>query len=309
MSLRNLENAIQMLGNEQIHILPAAIQARENIMTLLGENDWEGYCRKIETIRRFVNGEFQKFFETDSADSHVSSEFEDNLNALLPVAKHMAQNWLDGQFPHSATNEKFQSLGQALLEQIFKSSAISDDAIIRINQFFQALSRSEQYLFLLSRNQNLLDTLIPPLLYSPHMTRLLEQSPHIIDVFLSPQVEPDPSFIFQSDDYETRLERLRRFVNENLFLYYTTFLSEGGNGKNLHRQLTALADMTIEAALKVVADDLQVEHLPLTVLGLGKMGTSRMAPLSDVDLVFIFEDGADSELCLLYTSPSPRDRG
>jgi len=36
--------------------------------------------------------------------------------------------------------------------------------------------------------------------------------------------------------------------------------------------------------------------LPMTVLGLGKMGTSRMSPQSDLDLVFIFEDGTDSDL-------------
>jgi len=59
------------------------------------------------------------------------------------------------------------------------------------------------------------------------MTLLLKQSPHIIDVFLSPQNEMDTAFIFQSHDYETRLERLRRFVNENLFIHYTKLLPIG----------------------------------------------------------------------------------
>jgi len=42
-SLRQLENAIQMLGNEQTHIVPSSEQARDNIMSLLGEKDWQGY--------------------------------------------------------------------------------------------------------------------------------------------------------------------------------------------------------------------------------------------------------------------------
>jgi len=121
----------------------------------------------------------------------LPDDFGTNLKALNPAANEIAENWLDGLFPRLNSSRNFQSLGQALLEQIFKSSARSDDAIIRINQFFSALSRSEQYLHLLSRNQDLLDALIPPLLYSPHMTVLLEQSPHIIDVFLSPQNEMD----------------------------------------------------------------------------------------------------------------------
>jgi len=294
-SLRQLENAIQMLGNEQTHIVPAAKESRDNILTLLGGTSWNTYCQKIETIRRFVNTEFQKIFETEDAETAPTDDFDDNFNALSPAAKEIAQNWLDGLFPRLNSSRNFQPLGQALLEQIFKSSARSDDSIMRINQFFSALSRSEQYLHLLSRNQDLLDTLIPPLLYSPHMTLLLEQSPHIIDVFLSPQDELDTAFVFQSDDYEIRLERLRRFVNENLFVYYTEFLNPGGTAAALQKQLTALADMTIEAALKIVADDLQIEQLPVTVLGLGKMGSSRMAPLSDIDLVFIFEDEADTD--------------
>lgn len=295
-SLRQLENAIQMLGNEQTHIVPASESSQQSILTLLGEADWESFCLRIERIRRFVNAEFDKIFEIADTSSSTSDSFEDNLEALAPAAKDIAKNWLDGFFPRSKNTEQFQSLGQGLLEHIFRASVSSSEAIIRINQFFTALSRSEQYLHLLSRNQSLLDALIPPLLYSPHMTVLLEQSPHIIDVFLSPQNDMDTGFIFQSGDYETRLERLRRFVNENLFVHYNAFMHEGGTASALQENLTRLADMTIEAALKIVADDLELGTLPVTVLGLGKMGTSRMAPLSDIDLIFIFDDGADTEM-------------
>ena len=294
--LRQLENVIQMLGNEQTHIVPASDTDRETILTLLGKTDWPSFCEEVKSIRRFVNKEFQKVFETEDTQSSTSDSFEDNFAALTPVAKEIAQSWLDGLFPRLNSRQNFQSLGQALLEQIFVSSADSGQAIVRINQFFSALSRSEQYLHLLARNKNLLNALIPPLLHSPHMTILLEQSPHIIDVFLSPQNGLDTAFIFSSDDYETRLERLRRFVNENLFVYYTVFMSEGGTAIALQKNLTALADATIDAALKIVADDLKLDALTITVLGLGKMGTSRMAPLSDIDLVFIFEDETDPDV-------------
>ena len=294
--LRQFENALQMLGNEQTHIVPASDYAHQSLLTLLGYESWTELCEEIEAIRRFVNAEFQKVFEIDDTQSSTSDSFEDNFDALSPAATEIAQNWLNGLFPRLNSRQDFQSLGQALLEQIFKSSANSNEAIVRINQFFSALSRSEQYLHLLARNQKLLNALIPPLLHSPHMTVLLEQSPHIIDVFITPQSGLDTGFIFSSDDYETRLERLRRFVNENLFVYYTSFMSQGGTAQTLQTQLTALADMTIEAALKIVADDLEIETLPVTVLGLGKMGTSRMAPLSDIDLVFIFGDEIDPDL-------------
>ena len=299
--LRRLENTIQMLRNEQTHIVPSSTEDCRNLLTLLGEDatdekSWKQLCGRILGIRKFVNTEFEKAFAAKNAEVSTSDTFEQEMKALQPAANDIAQNWLEGAFPRLKNQHNFQVLGHAILEQIFKSSVNSDSAIIRINDFFSALSRSEQYLHLLSRNRKLLDSLIPPLIHSPHMTVLLEQSPHIIDVFLSPQSEMDTGFIFQSEDYETRLERLRRFVNEHLFIYYTGFMKTGGTASVLQAQLTALADMTIEAALKIVADDLGLDRLPLTVLGLGKMGTSRMAPLSDIDLVFIFENMADTDL-------------
>ena len=92
--------------------------------------------------------------------------------------------------------------------------------------FFQRFPRSEQYLDLLYRNQKLLDSLVPPIIHSSHMTLLLEQSPHIIDIFLYPENEMDISHLFNSSDYGSRLENLRRFVNEHLYLYYTKYLSK-----------------------------------------------------------------------------------
>ena len=296
---RNLENAIQMLGNEQTHIVPSADHIQHIILALLGETDWQDFCGKIEKMRRFVNAEFGNIFEASEPEAGTSGAFENDLKALPPRQRDIAQGWLNGfdiQLMGSKNKHKFQQLGIGLLERIFNSSGDTEIAIDRIGNFFSALSRSEQYLRLLASNQNLLDALIPPLIHSPHMTLLLEQSPHIIDVFLAPQTGQNTEFIFHSSDYETRLERLRRFVNENLFISYTEFMSAGGTAKILHQKLTALADKTIEAALRIVADDLELDHLPLTVLGLGKMGTSRMSPLSDIDLIFIFEDGTDGQL-------------
>lgn len=298
--LRKLENSIQMLGNEQTHIVPQTLDDQDSIMALLGYKNWEKYSRKIEAIRRFVNTEFIELFETRTTSTQKrDKDLLSEISGLSPQVETLAENWLDGFLTpsiNSKNNHKFQSLGKLLLKQIIKSSTETEQAIIQVNNFFSALSKSEQYLSLLSRNKTLLNSLIPPLLHSPHMSVLLQQSPHIIDVFLSPQTELNTDFIFQSNDYETRLERLRRFVNENLFTHYTKFMRQDGSAKALHHHLTQLADMTIQAALRIVSDDLEINDLNMTVLGLGKMGTSRMSPLSDLDLIFIFADTMDTDL-------------
>jgi len=297
--LRNLENTIQILDNAQNHIVPSSTEQQRSIMDLLGENDWPKFCKKIKKMRQFVNTEFKNVFDEQIDLTSTSTEFETTFSELSPAVQDIAKNWLDGfnkTQASSSNNIKFQRLGMSLLSSIFKSSADSELAIGRVNTFLSALSRSDQYLHLLARNEALLNALVPPLLYSPHMTILLQQSPHIIDVFLSPIRDMDTDFIFQTEDYETRLERLRRFVNENLFTHYTNFMGIDGTPHALHKNLTHLANLAIEASLKIVSDDLSIPELPMTVLGLGKMGTSRMSPKSDLDLIFIFKDGTDSDL-------------
>jgi len=59
------------------------------------------------------------------------------------------------------------------------------------------------------------------------MSEILRQSPHIIDIFISSNsdsLQEQSQFVLTSPDYEQRLEALRRFVNEQLFLSYSKFL-------------------------------------------------------------------------------------
>ena len=112
------------------------------------------------------------------------------------------------------------------------------------------------------------------------MASLLEQSPHIIDIFLLPQFSetPNASAVLSDQDYGLRLDRLRRFVNEHLFYYYHRFMEKDDSLKTLQNNLTQLAEVTIETSITIVKEELALEPLPMTVLGLGKMGTRTMAP-------------------------------
>ncbi len=301
-TLRQLENAIQMLWNDQTHIVPDSPEIQTGIADLLGAA-WPALSQEIYTLRQTVNKIFNTLFQAEDQNDNDDIPL---FNDLSPNGQNIAQSWLNGFDHHGVRRNKlqeFQPFGQVLMQRVLSSSAASDNALIRIDRFLSTLSRSEQYFHLLQRNPKLLDALILPLLYSPHMTVLLEQSPHIIDTFLDPQSPvnsgnpaPRTDFIFADEDYETRLERLRRFVNEYLFQYYHLFLQGDDGLSTLHKNLTRLAEMAISAAIEIVRHDLSLDTLPMTVLGLGKMGTARMAPQSDLDLIFIFDDSIESEL-------------
>ena len=131
------------------------------------------------------------------------------------------------------------------------------------------------------------------------MSEILRQSPHIIDIFIasnSGSLEEQSQFVLTSSDYEHRLEALRRFVNEQLYFSYSKFLDGLQGAKALQSQLTALAEQTLNLSIQIVTEDLGLPNIPLTVLGLGKMGTQAMSPKSDLDLIFLFADDVDTEV-------------
>ncbi|MEP1229747.1 MAG: hypothetical protein ABJG88_03650, partial [Litorimonas sp.] len=304
-NFRQLENSIQMIGNEQTHIVPEAPEMIDIIQTFIQQHDWPQYSAQVFHWRKQVNAIFDRLFNRED-DEQTPRALP--INKLSAPSAAIAKSWANGFSNHGLNRNSlpaFHTLGKSLLNRVINSSSDSNSAFIHIDHFLQDLSRSEQYLHLLRRNPKLLDALITPLLHSSHMTELLRQSPHIIDVFLSAQSYVNSSsdiftleteFVLAETDYETRLERLRRFVNEHLFQYYHEFMRGAYKLSDIQDRLTRLAETTIAAAIDIVRDDLNLTVLPIAVLGLGKMGTQRMAPLSDIDLIFIFDDNMDSEL-------------
>ncbi len=289
---RTLENTVQMLNNEQTHIVPDG-ETRMAFNLML--NSQSNTDEDVFSRRHKVHTLFSQLFEDQSKTAAPL-----DLSSLSSDAAQIALSWIQGFQEHgvpATSGHKYKDLGQTLVTRVKRFDR--PDAFERIDQFLKQLGRSEQYFALLNHNPNLLDRLITPLLHSPHMSEILGQSPHIIDIFLSPDVsdlQDQSAFVLTSPDYEHRLEALRRFVNEQLFRAYTYFLDGTISAVDLQRRLTAVAEETLNLSLRIVADDLGVNALPMTVLGLGKMGTQAMMPLSDLDLIFLFTDDCDPEL-------------
>lgn len=293
---RRLENALQMMRNGHEHVLPTDHEGWKELAELFG-GEVDRLIRLTTQYRRIVSETFSAMFEITSETNETSQTAVPESVTLDDVARTIVEDWRSGFRRYNVRASKrgrLASLGPKLLQRVSKLHD-PNDAIRRIDAFLGSLSRSEQYLSLLAAHPALVDALIDPLLYSPHMSVLLQQSPHIIDSFLSPQPQ-NTEFVLAETDYETRLERLRRFVNEGLFQHYHAFLNGSENWLDLATALTRQADMALETALTIMRDDLKAPDLKIAVLGLGKLGQSRMAPQSDLDLLFLFDDDVDRDL-------------
>lgn len=293
---RRLENALQMMENGQEHVLPAEKAGWEQIAQLMGA-DLPSLMSETTRYRHIVSKIFTAMFDVSAEDQPPPKPSVPTVDDLDDVAQAIVDDWMSGFRRYNVRASKRPRLVPlgAELTKLVQTQSNANDCIRRIDAYLGTLSRSEQYLSLLAAHPALLDALINPLLYSPHMSVLLEQSPHIIDSFLAPQPQT-LDFVLAEPDYETRLERLRRYVNEGLFQSYHAFLNGTDNWQTLAKRLTDQADAAIGAALTIMRDDLDAPDLRVAVLGLGKLGQERMAPQSDLDLIFLFDDEVDREL-------------
>ena len=71
----------------------------------------------------------------------------------------------------------------------------------------------------------------------------------------------------------------------------------------LQSGLTALAEQSLQDSLQLVCETLNLAEPAVGVIALGKMGIGAMAPMSDLDLVFVFdEDRSDLEMATRFVN-------
>ena len=294
---RRIENAVQMLRNEQTHIVPNGEDLKSLLILLDHPADFD---EAIFERRHRVHQKFSILF-ADTSQTETNTEVRLDTALLTSANSEIAKSWMNGFQDHGLSlsqQYKYQELGTRLTERV-QGRDREDQAFQRVDVFLKQIGRSEPYFALLNRHPELLDKLISPLLHSPHMSEILRQSPHIIDIFIGVNdgnLEEQSRFVLTSPDYENRLEALRRFVNEQLFLSYSQFIDGDQSTERLQHNLTALAEQTLNLSIQIVTEDLGLTDIPISVLGLGKMGTQAMAPQSDLDLIFLFADDVDTEI-------------
>lgn len=289
---RQVENAVQMMRNEQTHIVPRGDNFA-NVQSILGAA--KNFDEDIFERRQRVHQRFSTLFAKTATGPEIVTD--SNLSGMNA---EIAQSWKNGFQDHGVSSRnisKYRDLGRRLTARVMRQD--NEEAFPRVDTFLKQIGRSEQYFSLLNRHPALLDKLITPLLHSPHMSEILRQSPHIIDIFIASDtadLEEQSRFVLTSQDYEHRLEALRRFVNEQLFSAYTKFLEGTFSTKTMQARLTAIAERTLDLSIQIVCEDLGLNDVSIAVLGLGKMGTQAMTPQSDLDLVFLFADDVDTEV-------------
>ena len=306
--LRLIEDALQIRENLQTHSLPKSEQTLSELHQLLGGGGRPGPEQQVDQCTAAVSCEYQRFFSSLSPASNrqleqmVDFESLDWFQKLPNAEQNIVAGWSRGftlyAVPTSGAGQLIP-LFNRLVELISAQRTGSAKLVDKLHQFFRSTPRGGQYLRLLCAQPGMLEEILEPLAGSPAMAALLEQSPHIIDYMLEPATASDTGFdsdfVRASPDFDTRLKRLRTFVNEQLYDIMLGFFSGRLGSLEIQKKLTHLAEHCLNLGLEITAEDLGFSEPPIAVLGMGKLGMKAMAPLSDLDLILIANAGVELE--------------
>ncbi|MES5097511.1 bifunctional [glutamine synthetase] adenylyltransferase/[glutamine synthetase]-adenylyl-L-tyrosine phosphorylase [Agrobacterium sp. BA1120] len=327
--LREVEHRIQMVRDEQTHILPDTETELKRIAFMLGFADTKAFSEKLEDVLRLVERKYSALFEQETKLSGESGNLvftgqKDDPDTLKTLARlgferpesmsGVIRTWHNGRYRATQSVEARERLTELTpdLLKAFGESKRADEALLRFDNFLSGLPAGIQLFSLLGNNPALLSLLVTIMSSAPRLAEIIAARPHVFDGMLDPALMTEiptreylgqrmRGFLAPARHYEDILDRLRIFAAEQRFLIGVRLLTGAIRGEVAARAFTYLADLVIEAAVNAVMAEMEASHgtYPggrVAVVGMGKLGSFELTAGSDVDLILLYDyDDAASE--------------
>ena len=289
--LRGLENRVQYWADGHTHFIPTDPDQQAWLADRSGFDSWTALEARLIDVRQTVEDAVTPLFadvveRPSSRSVPEAATPEDDTFIAERIATWQGEVGASGTAP----------------DRIWEHASQTPDPTASIkaaDDLFRRLGNRGQYLKLLSNDPKLFEAVIPPLFEAPAMTSLLQQSAHVVDGLLgrasalpqAPELEQGRAMIAAAGSYEGQLEAARAWVNEQLYLTYLSVFAGSASIQTAEHHLTRLAEAALKLVAEMVSADLGLDAFPLCILGMGKMGMNAMAPHSDLDLIFVVEEG------------------
>ena len=200
-------------------------------------------------------------------------------------------------------------LGPALMSEIINSSA-PDRALLNLAEFSHRIGGRTGFLTLLAENPETMRLLITLFAQSQFLTDLFLNRPELIDTLIrvdlsrieKPKAEMLDELraaIAEHHDIEEKLNALRRHKTEEFIRIGLHDLGGALELLQVLRQLSDLAEACLQAALDLTLCEISERFGPVprgqfSIIGGGKLGGRELDYNSDLDLIFVYDAGAEA---------------
>ena len=341
--LRNLEHRLQYLEDAQTHTLPANEDDRRAVARMMGHADEEALLAELDEQRSFVARQFDAIFADkekpdDDPDAPALADELDNHDALCArlaalgfddpgtAGKRLAAT-LQGPRLSSlpdASRERLLALVDAalpLVDTVVREAGIGSHAATlgRLLDLFEAIARRSAYLSLLTEYPHTLERVIRMINASGWAATFLTQHPILLDELLDDRnagagdLEQlaallDAHLLEAAGDTERQLDILREAHHAQLFRLLALDLAGELSVERLADHLSALADTIVGAVVKHAWRTVNGRHREeprFAVIAYGKLGGKELGYVSDLDVIFLYEDD-DQDAPPLYARLAQR---
>ncbi|NNG24276.1 bifunctional [glutamate--ammonia ligase]-adenylyl-L-tyrosine phosphorylase/[glutamate--ammonia-ligase] adenylyltransferase [Telluria aromaticivorans] len=331
--LRNLEHRLQYLEDAQTHTLPASEEDRAIVARMMGLPDVATLLVRLDEQRSYVAAQFDAIFadkvETAAPDVPLLADDPENRDAIAARLLELGYDDPVGaatrlvatlQGPRlaalpDASRARLLALGDAALGQIatvVQEAGIGSHAATlgRLLDFFEAIARRSAYLSLLTEYPHTLERVIRMINASGWAATFLTGHPILLDELLDDRNEGagDPGQLAQlalgldaqlleaAGDTERQLDILRETHHAQLFRLLALDLAGELSVERLADHLSALADTMVGATVKHAWRAVATRHREeprFAVIAYGKLGGKELGYVSDLDVIFLFDDDDD----------------
>jgi [glutamine synthetase] adenylyltransferase / [glutamine synthetase]-adenylyl-L-tyrosine phosphorylase len=323
--LRRVENRLQMVGDQQTHIIPEEGAELDRLARLCGFSETDAFGDALLARFKLVEAHYGALFEkipepATSAPGIVVADDTDpaalaSLEALgftNPAAAIAAiRAWQSGRYAATRSAKSRGRLTAFLphLLEAFGRTSEPDLALATFDKVIASMPAGLQLFSLFAANPSLLRLVADIMGTAPRLAAIIGRRPRLLDAVLDPGffgAVPTPaklkelvgSALSLATDYQDALDRARIVGREQGFLIGVRVISGTISARQAGAAYGALAETLIEALSARVAEELVDQHgvMPggaAAVVAMGKLGGSEMTAASDLDLITVYDFTGD----------------
>lgn len=326
--LRNLEHRLMYIDDQQTQDLPDSETYRGYLLQMLGHADWDGFMDELNGHRDLV----QRFFDDTFKDEQTHDLQQETALWQGTLAAVEAEQWLQQQgytrasdlwqiLQQTRNSQKIQQLPEQsrrrldqlmpllLREAAQQQSTTPDTALIRTLDLLESICRRASYLALLAEFPDALALVVKLCAASPWIAQYVSAHPVLLDELLNKQtlfkrldaaqLKAELTHHMQqlAGDVEAQMDAMRHFKHANVLKIAAQDLMTALPLESISDDLSALAEVILQVSVQTVWQNVSFKHraLPLfSVIGYGKLGGKELGYLSDLDIIFLYDDAAET---------------
>jgi len=295
--LRKVENALQMVADQQTHALPVERLARQRLACALEFSNWEKFATHLNTVRNRVHDCFERIITTPGEDSSAMDvpEVQGLVGIWLPdlSEQEAKQRLTDAGFssPDSAwqvlqdfrQGYAYRTMGQQGRERMNKLMPLllgalfsvedMDSTLVRMINLLERIAGRTTYLSLLIENPLALVQLVRLLGASSWVAELLALHPALLDELYDPaqsgheisrenlvrQLSARMAYAGK-EDLEQQMEVLHHVKDSVVLGVVVASITEDMSSDEAGKQLSDCADVCMDQAQSLVRSYLLKRH-------------------------------------------------